>query len=204
MSEACKVAGTASTGEGMAAAVLCAAPWLSASTGPLDDVLSDVSWEHLISGDPVDHGLHFASRQPIDGECGDVRLSNPRRLEVRSEGYEQQHAKRRYLVDDTTEQFEAGGVSPVCILKNNQPWILVRQGRYLGNERIERSLPTLLWRQLERRIPPVIGERQHVGKECGIVSRRRALRKQRIEFVEFRVRSVVQRKTSSTLEMADS
>src|SRR5215813_10460759 len=75
--------------------------------GPLDDVLSDVRWEHLITGDPVDHGLHFASRQPIDGERGDMRLSNPRRLEVRSEGYEQQHAKRRYLVDDTSKQFEA-------------------------------------------------------------------------------------------------
>jgi hypothetical protein len=111
---------------------------------PLDDVLSDVRWEHLIADEPVDHRLHFASRQPVDDEGGHVRLPNPRRLKVRSEGYEQQYVKRRYLVDDTTKQFEAGGVGPMCIFKNDQQWTLVRQGRYLGNERIERSLPTLL------------------------------------------------------------
>src|SRR5262245_16689963 len=88
---------------------------------------------------------HFASRQPVDGEGGDVRLSNPRRLEVWSEGYEQQYAKLWYLVDDATKQLEPCGVGPMCIFKNDQQWTLMRQGRYVGNECIESSLPTLLW-----------------------------------------------------------
>src|SRR5262249_31488438 len=90
--------------------------------GPLDDVLSDIRWERLITDDPVDDRLHFASRQPVDCEGSDVRLSEPRRLEVRSKSYEQQYAKTGYLVDDATKQFEASGVGPMCIFKNNQQW----------------------------------------------------------------------------------
>jgi hypothetical protein len=43
--------------------------------------------EELIASDPVDHRIHFAPHQPIEGEGGDMRLSNPRRLELRPEGY---------------------------------------------------------------------------------------------------------------------
>jgi hypothetical protein len=59
--------------------------------GPLDDVLPDVCGKLLVANDPVDYRVHFGSRQPIDGEDGDVRLSDPGRLELRPEGYEQQH-----------------------------------------------------------------------------------------------------------------
>jgi hypothetical protein len=48
-----------------------------------------------------------------------------------------------YLIGDAIEQFEAGGVGPMCILKNHQQWVLARQGRNLGNECFERPLPTL-------------------------------------------------------------
>jgi hypothetical protein len=48
--------------------------------------------EELIASDTVDHRVHFAPRQPIEGESGDVRLSDPRGLELRPEGYDQQSA----------------------------------------------------------------------------------------------------------------
>src|SRR5215813_4682945 len=50
--------------------------------GPLDDVLPDVPWKLLVASDAVDHRVHFGSRQPINGEGGDVRLSDPGRFEL--------------------------------------------------------------------------------------------------------------------------
>ena len=55
------------------------------AVGALDDVLPDVRRQRLIAGNAVDHGGDFALRQPIESECGDMRPSNPRRLELRSD-----------------------------------------------------------------------------------------------------------------------
>ena len=66
------------------------------------------------------------SAQPVDSEGGHVRPSNPWRVELGPKRHNQQHPEGWYLVDDATEQFEAGGVGPLCILENNQQWVLAR------------------------------------------------------------------------------
>ena len=76
--------------------------------------------EELVADDAVDHGVDFALRQPIDGEGGDMRLSDPRRLEFRPEGHDQQHAKSSDPVHRPTEHFQARGVGPMRILENHQ------------------------------------------------------------------------------------
>ena len=140
ISEACRLAGTARAGDGTDAAACSAALSLSASStafvisstnsgnavGALDDVLPDVRREELVANDPVDHGVDFALRQPIEGEGGHVGPSDPRRLELRPERHDQQHAEGWYLVHDATEQFEARGVGPMRILENHQHRILAR------------------------------------------------------------------------------
>ena len=49
--------------------------------GPLDDVLPNVRWKQLASDNTVDHRTDVPLSQPIDGECGDVKPPDPRRLE---------------------------------------------------------------------------------------------------------------------------
>ena len=48
----------------------------------------------LIAGDAVDHCSRLRARiKPVEGEGCDVWSSDPRRLEFRPEGHDQQHAK---------------------------------------------------------------------------------------------------------------
>src|SRR5262245_40057524 len=56
----------------------------------LDDLLPNVRRYWLAVSDAVDHCVHFAPRQPIKGESGHVRLSNPRWNELWPECYEQE------------------------------------------------------------------------------------------------------------------
>ena len=91
----------------------------------------------------------------------------------------------------------------MCILEDHQHRILARQGLDLWNERFQRSLPTLLRCQFERRITSVVRQRQHLGKQCRIVIRGRGLREQRVELVELRLRGVVVRKSSGAFHLAD-
>ena len=129
-----------------------------------DDVLANAWRKQLVTDDAVNQGTNFALCQPVDSERGHVRPSNPRRVELGPKRHNQQHPEGWYLVDDATEQFEAGGVGPMCILENNQQWVLARQGRSVGNECVERPLPTLLRCKVEHRVTSVVGQRQHVGK----------------------------------------
>ena len=107
--------------------------------------------------------------KPIEGESRHVRSSNPRRLELRPEGDDQQHAKGWYPVHDPTKRFEARGVDPMRILEDHQHRIVTRQGLDLRNERFERFLPPLLRCQFERRITSIVRQRQHLGKQCRIL-----------------------------------
>ena len=63
------------------------------AVGALDDVLPDARRQRLVADDAVDHGADFALRQPIDGEGGHMRPSDPGRLELRPERHDQQHAE---------------------------------------------------------------------------------------------------------------
>jgi hypothetical protein len=49
----------------------------------------------------------------------------------------------------------------------------------------------------------VVWHRQHLSKDCSIVSRCGALREQRIELIELRLRSIVVRKSSGALYLSD-
>ena len=144
--------------------------------GALDDFLPNVRWHWLVASNAVDHRFDFAPRQPIEGEGGDVWLSDPRRLELWPEGYEQQHGKVCDPVHSPTEQFQARGVGPMCVLKDHQHRIFACKRLDLRMERFQRFLPTLLWCQFERGITSVIRQREHFGKECRVLTWRRTLR----------------------------
>ena len=69
-----------------------------------------------VTNDPVDHRVDFAPRQPIECEGGDVRLSDPRRLELRPKGYDQQGAAGSRPIHSPTEYLQACGIGPMRIL----------------------------------------------------------------------------------------
>jgi hypothetical protein len=57
--------------------------------------------------------------------------------------------------------------------------------------------------EVDHRVAAVIVERQHLGKDPGVFSRGRGLRKHGIEFVELRFGPVAVRQPGSPLHLAD-
>jgi len=64
-------------------------------------------------------------------------------------------------------------------------------------------LPALLRGELERGIASIVRQRQHLGKERGILHGCRALCEHRIELIELRFRRVVMRQSGGTFHLAD-
>ena len=60
--------------------------------GALDDILAYVGRQRVVADNVIDHRVDFARRQPIEDDGGHVRLFDPGRLELRSEGHDQQYA----------------------------------------------------------------------------------------------------------------
>ena len=208
ISDACKLAGTAIAGEGTAAAIRrgCAldaasstALVISSTNSGMPSVRSMMSCRMLagsaiVADDVVDHGVDVALRQPIERERGHVRLSDPGRLEFRPEGHDQQHATVRDLITSRPNTSKARRVGPMRILEDHQHRTGAGQALDLRDERVHRSLPALLRGQFECGIAPVVGQRQHLDEERGVLRGGRGLREQRVELVEFRLQRVVVRK----------
>ncbi len=101
------------------------------AVGALDDVLADVGWQRLVANNALDHGENFALSKPIDSESGYMRPSDPRRLELWPERYEQQYTKATNPVHDAAKQFQGRGVGPMRILEDHQHRTLACQCLYL-------------------------------------------------------------------------
>jgi hypothetical protein len=168
-----------------------------------NDVAPSDGRQRLVADHMVNHGADLALRQSIQDECGHVRLSDPGRVEFRSECHDQQRAKAPNAVHRPAERFEARRVNPLRILEDHQNWTGARQSLDLRNERLLRSLPALLRGQLDLRVASIVRQRQHVRKEGDILSRGRGERQQRVKLVEFRLRTVVARQSGGALHFAD-
>ena len=132
-----------------------------------------------------------------------MRLSHPRRVELGTERDDQQYRKGFNPVHDPTEHFQARRIDPMRILEDHQHRLQAGQFRELRRQRFQRSLPALLRGQVERGIPSIVWERQHLGEECGILRRGRGLCENRIKLVELRLRFVVVRQSGGALHLAD-
>ena len=217
ISEACKLAGTARAGDGTAATVRRASPSLSASStafvisstnSGMPSVRSTISADHirrqlLVPDKARDDGGRFTLPKPVERQARHMRLSHPRRVELGAESYDEQRRKSFNPVHRPAERFEARRIDPMRILEDHQHRLLACQSRKLRRQRLQRSLPALLRGQFERGIASIIRQRQHLGKERGILRRGRGLRQQRIELVELRLRCVVVRQSGGTFHLAD-
>ena len=157
--DACKLAGTARIGGGIAAAVRSAASSLSASRTAfvissmnrgIPSVRSMMSCRMLAGRSllPITPSI-IASMQRfgrrLKRNSGDARLSDPGRRKFRPERNEQQNAKGRNSVYNSADDFQARRVGPMRILEDHQNWTLSCQRFHLGNERLQSSLSALLW-----------------------------------------------------------
>ena len=129
------------------------------AVGALDDVLSNVRREMLVASDPVDHRFDFAPREPIEGESGDMRLSDPRRLELGPKGYDQQDAAGRGPIHSPAEYLQTGGIGPMRILEDHQHRVFACKRLDRPTQRFKRFLPTLLRCQVECGITSVVWQR---------------------------------------------
>jgi hypothetical protein len=172
------------------------------TVGAFDDILPDTRRQYLVADEVIDHGADFALRQSIDGQAGHVGPSDPWRLEFRAECHDEQHAKGRDPVHRPTERFEGRGVAPMRILEDHQRRTEAGQGLHLQNERVQRSLPTLLRGQFECRIASIARQREHLGKERRVLNRGGRPRQHRIELVEFGVCGVVGQESGRALHLA--
>jgi hypothetical protein len=132
-----------------------------------------------------------------------MRLSDPGRLELWPKGYEQQHSLGCDPICCRTECFEARGIGRMRVLEDDQHRIFQCKSLDLRVKCFQRFLPTLLRRQFERRITSVVREREHFGKQCRVLTRRRTLCQQGIELVELQINRVVVRKSSSAFHLAN-
>src|SRR6185312_13912188 len=88
-------------------------------------------------------------------------------------------------------------------LEDHQNRISPREGFDLRPESLQRPLSPLLWRQLQRRIAPVVRQRQHFGVESGVLLRGRSLRKDPVYLVELGLQAVVICKPGHTFKLTD-
>ena len=98
-----------------------------------------------------------------------MRPSHPRRLELGAESYDQQHGKGFNPVHGPAERLQARGVGPMRILEDHQHRLLSATVPPLVSERFQRFLPAPLRGQFERWIASIVRQRQHLGKECGVL-----------------------------------
>src|SRR5262249_49291916 len=113
--------------------------------GTLDDVLPDAFRQWPISGHSFDQGSDFAFTKAIEVDRCDVGSPHPRRLELWSIRYDQQHPECLHPVYGPTKHFEARRVSPMHVLENHQHRLGSRQRLQLRGKRLQRLLPPLLW-----------------------------------------------------------
>jgi hypothetical protein len=173
ISDACRLAGTASVGVGTEATVRCAAPSLPASSTAL--VISSTNrgmpsvrltmscrmfaGTSLLPTTPSIMASMSSLRQPIDRENRHVRPSDPGRVELWTERDNQQHTQGPKAVNDPADSFEARGIHPMRVLDDHQHRILPGQRLHLANKRFEGFLPTLLGGQIECGIAAIVRQR---------------------------------------------
>ena len=133
-----------------------------------------------------------------------MRLSNPRRVELRPKRYDQQHRKGLNPIHGPTERFQARGVGPMRILEDHQHRLLDRE----SSQVVRSELPAFS----VGAAAASVRARGNVHRSAATASRQRARRpgvdveasrQHRIELVELCLRGVVMRKSSGAFHLAD-
>jgi hypothetical protein len=122
-----------------------------------------------------DDGRRFTLPKPVDRQARHVRLSNPRRVELRAESYDEQRRKSFNAIHRSVERLKTRRIDPMHILEDHQHRAMACQSGKLCRQGFQRSLSALLWSKVEYWIASIVRQREHLGKERGILRWRKAL-----------------------------
>ena len=150
----------------------------------LHDFRHHVSRKFLVPDKAFDDGGRVTFPKPVERQGRHMRLANPRRIELGAKSYDEQRRKGLNSIHGPTERFQARGVGPMRVLEDHQHWLLACQSDKLCGQGFQRFLSALLRSKFERGIASIARQRQHLGKQRGILFGGRGLCEQRIELVE--------------------
>ena len=92
------------------------------------DLVNDLVWQRLPTGDCLDDGRAVAFGQPVEIIVGDMPAGRPWRLELRAVSDQLKHRQVMDLVDQIAQQFERSRVAPMGIFKQHQKWGIAAPG----------------------------------------------------------------------------
>src|SRR5215469_7893519 len=100
-----------------------------------------------------------------------MRLPDPGRHKLRTEGDHEQYGQLGYAIDDQVEQFERGRVDPMGVLENQQHRTAARKASELPDQNGESLLASTLGFWRKRRIPSLRRHTKQVGNQRRRVGR---------------------------------
>jgi hypothetical protein len=211
ISDACNVAGTPSPAPGTDAAISrprsapasSTALVISSTKSGTPSVRSTIS--AITSGGskaalPARRSTRtVAPPEPVQRDYRDMRLPRPGRLELGTEGGDQQDRQAVDPRDNEVEQLPRSRIDPMQILEDHQYRVRSGQLFELSQQRRKGVLLFALRAQLEWRETVGAGQRQQLDEQ-GDVADLGGRPKQRRQLVEFCLGPVVARKTSGAFE----
>ena len=158
----------------------------------------------LVAGNVVDHALAVALRQPIERESASRGPPDPRRLELRTEGDDQQHRQRPNPVDDQIEQLPGSwDRSNARPRRSSAPgWSAARASSCDTSASSVFSL-RCCGRQVERGITSVVRQRQQLGEQCDVLREVEVCASSASSLSSFACGGVVAGEPGSAFELGD-
>ena len=154
-------------------------------------------------GHALDEQRVFTPPQAAQGQRGDVRLAEPRRVEFRSVRHDQQRRKSPDAINDDVEPFPRRRVDPVCVFQHHQQRLLGRKAYEPCDEALEQQFLAPLGADRQRGVTPVCRNGKQVREQLQVPSGAPGRGQQPGELFQFRFVSVPSGKARRVLEMRD-
>ncbi len=167
------------------------------------DVAPKVLGDWNAAGHALNEHACLARGEPVDGQRGHMRSSDPGRRELVPEGHEQENPEGVEGVDDPAERLKGRRIRPVDVLEQKHHRGVARDGLDVADQRFERLLPALLRGGVRRPMAAIVRQREHFGQKRCVFPRSRGSGEQRVKFVELGFGVVLARKPGRTLQMSD-
>ena len=144
----------------------------------------------------------FIAAEPVQRDHRHLRLADPRGLELRPVGCDQQHRQVGDRLDSEVEQLARGRIDPMQVLEDHQYGLPPRQRLELPQQRRQCPLLLALRAEVERRKALTAGKRQRLGDQRE-VARLGPVGEQSLQLVELCCIRVIASEPRGALQLAD-
>lgn len=105
--------------------------------GAIDDLIDDVIGQRVAAGNLRYQSAPIAPVQAIEGQHCHQWLAGRGRLELGSEGHDQQHRQVADALNSEVEQFARSRIKPMRVFEDHRGRLLVRQTLELADQRFQ-------------------------------------------------------------------